>query len=210
MGKKEKKVRIFSALEVADICGVVNQTAINWIKNGFLKAFTTPGGQYRVYREDLLAFLTDRGMRIPEDLAEKGGESAAWQRILIVDDDDTINNLLKKYLLRKLPGFAIAQAFDGFEAGTLLSTWKPGVVLLDINLPGVDGHKLCQRIKSSANSISPVVIAITGLTDGDIEKTIMSEGADAFFAKPLDFDKLRDRIEDLVAARLGKGGRHEP
>ena len=66
MGKKEKKVRIFSALEVADICGVVNQTAINWIKNGFLKAFMTPGGQYRVYAEDLLAFLSSRGMRIPD------------------------------------------------------------------------------------------------------------------------------------------------
>ena len=57
MARKEKKVRTFSALEVADICGVVNQTAINWIRNGFLKAFMTPGGQYRVYLEDLLAFL---------------------------------------------------------------------------------------------------------------------------------------------------------
>ncbi len=206
MGKKEKKVRIFSALEVADICGVVNQTAINWIKNGFLKAFTTPGGQYRVYLEDLLAFLTARGMRIPAEFAEKGDENAAWQRILIVDDDEIINNLLKKYLVRKLPGSAISQAFDGFEAGTLLSEWKPGVVLLDINLPGVDGHKLCQRIKSGAASVSPVVIAITGLTDGGTEQAIMREGADAFFAKPLDFDKLKDRIESLVAARQGKGG----
>jgi PleD family two-component response regulator len=210
MGKKEKKVRIFSALEVADICGVVNQTAINWIKNGFLKAFTTPGGQYRVYLDDLLAFLSERGMRIPADLAEKGDAETAWQRILIVDDDETINNLLKKYMTRKLPGFAIAQAFDGFEAGRQLSEWKPGVVLLDINLPGVDGHKLCQRIKSGASSISPVVIAITGLTDADVERTIVSEGADAFFAKPLDFDALRDKIEGLVAARLGKGGRDEP
>ena len=42
MGKKGKKLKIFSALEVANLCGVVNQTAINWIKNGYLKAFTTP------------------------------------------------------------------------------------------------------------------------------------------------------------------------
>jgi two-component system OmpR family response regulator len=210
MGKKEKKVRIFSALEVADICGVVNQTAINWIKNGFLKAFMTPGGQYRVYLEDLLEFLTARGMRIPPGLADKGNENSGWQRILIVDDDDTINNLLKKYFTRKLPSFTILQAFDGFEAGRLLSESKPGIVLLDINLPGVDGHKLCQRIKSGASSVSPIVIAITGLTDGGVEQAIMREGADAFFAKPLDFDKLKDRIESLVAGRQGKGGRDEP
>ena len=56
MAKSIKKIRIFSALEVANLCGVVNQTAINWIRNGYLKAFTTPGGQYRIYAEDLMAF----------------------------------------------------------------------------------------------------------------------------------------------------------
>ena len=117
MGKKEKKVRIFSALEVADICGVVNQTAINWIKNGFLKAFMTPGGQYRVYAEDLLAFLSSRGMRVPEELQEGDESSADWRRILIVDDDENINTLLKRFLSRRLPSYTIMQAFDGFEAG---------------------------------------------------------------------------------------------
>jgi len=48
---------------VANLCGVVNQTAINWIRNGYLKAFTTPGGQYRIYAEDLISFLDSRGMR---------------------------------------------------------------------------------------------------------------------------------------------------
>ncbi|HVP19535.1 MAG TPA: helix-turn-helix domain-containing protein, partial [Spirochaetia bacterium] len=135
MGKKEKKVRIFSALEVADICGVVNQTAINWIKNGFLKAFMTPGGQYRVYAEDLLAFLTSRGMRIPEELLENEESAADWRRILIVDDDENINTLLKRFLTRRLPSCTIMQAFDGFEAGKQISESKPGVILLDIGLP---------------------------------------------------------------------------
>jgi CheY-like chemotaxis protein len=205
MARKEKKVRIFSALEVADICGVVNQTAINWIRNGFLKAFTTPGGQYRVYLEDLVEFLKSRGMRVPPELAESSDEEPAWQRILIVDDDEMINTLLKKFLSKRFPGSEVRQAFDGFDAGTQLSEWKPGVVLLDINLPGVDGHKLCQRIKAGAGPAVPVVIAITGLTDGSVEEAIMREGADAFFAKPLDLEKLRASIEALVAARQGKG-----
>ena len=70
MPKKTRRIRIFSALEVANLCGVVNQTAINWIRNGYLKAFTTPGGQYRVYAEDLIEFLQGRGMRVPAELAE--------------------------------------------------------------------------------------------------------------------------------------------
>lgn len=210
MARKEKKVRIFSALEVADICGVVNQTAINWIRNGFLKAFTTPGGQYRVYLEDLVEFLRSRGMRIPAELAEGAEEDLSWRRILIVDDDETINTLLKKFLLRRVPDAEVRQAFDGFEAGTQLSEWKPGVVLLDINLPGVDGHRLCQRIKAGAGSSAPVVIAITGLADSGIEETIRKEGADAFFSKPLDLEKLKSAIDALVAARQGKGATREP
>ena len=208
MGKKEKKVRIFSALEVADICGVVNQTAINWIKNGFLKAFMTPGGQYRVYAEDLLAFLSSRGMRVPEELPEGDESSADWRRILIVDDDENINTLLKRFLSRRLPSYTIMQAFDGFEAGKQISEMKPGVILLDISLPGIDGHKLCRRIKEDPVLGSPVIIAITGLTDSTLEKTILGEGADAYYAKPLDFEKLCARIEELTASRIPAGDTH--
>ncbi len=208
MGKKEKKVRIFSALEVADICGVVNQTAINWIKNGFLKAFMTPGGQYRVYAEDLLTFLTSRGMRVPDDLMESEESAADWRRVLIVDDDENINTLLKRFLNRRLPAFTVMQAFDGFEAGRQISEWKPGVILLDINLPGIDGHKLCRRIKEDPALGSPVIIAITGLTDSSLEQTIVAEGADAFFAKPLDFEKLCARIEEITAARVAPADAH--
>ena len=48
---------VYSAMEVARFCGVVNQTAINWIKNQYIKAFQTPSGQYRVYPDDLVAFM---------------------------------------------------------------------------------------------------------------------------------------------------------
>ena len=86
MANQGKKVRIFSALEVANICGVVNQTAINWIKNGHLKAFTTPGGQYRVYAEDLHEFLSSRGMRVPDEIEEIAGSGE--RSILIVEDEE--------------------------------------------------------------------------------------------------------------------------
>jgi len=204
MAKKEKKVRIFSALEVADICGVVNQTAINWIKNGFLKAFMTPGGQYRVYAEDLFTFLPSRGMRIPAELSDNQEEGPDWERILIVDDDQAINTAIKRYMTRKMPGYTIMQAFDGFEAGKLISEARPGVILLDISLPGIDGHKLCRRIKEDQALGGPIIIAITGIADDDAETTILAEGADAFFRKPLNFEKMEEKIEELSTARVSR------
>jgi two-component system OmpR family response regulator len=206
MAKNEKQVRIYSALEVAHICGVVNQTAINWIKNGHLKAFQTPGGQYRVYAEDLVSFLTSRGMRVPSDLTT--GEMVQPDRdlVLIVDDDPQINTLLMRFLLKKDPVRRILQAFDGFEAGRLIADRRPEAVILDIGLPGIDGHGLCRRIKEDTALARPVIVAISGLNQGVDGAVILEEGADAFFAKPLDLDQLEARLRDLVAVRRGAGG----
>ena len=204
MAKNEKQVRIYSALEVARICGVVNQTAINWIKNGHLKAFQTPGGQYRVYAEDLTAFLTSRGMRVPADLTTGAAAQPDRDLVLIVDDDPQINTVLMRFLQKKDPGRRILQAFDGFEAGRLISERRPEAVVLDIGLPGLDGHGLCRRIKEDTAFARPVIVAISGL--GQDGAVILDEGADAFFAKPLDLEQLEARLRELVAVRRGGEG----
>ncbi len=201
MTKRVKKVRIFSALEVANICGVVNQTAINWIKNNHLKAFTTPGGQYRIYSEDLIDFLNNRGMRVPEELSEVANKLNKNKKIMIIDDDKDLNEMMKLIFERKLKDFDIIQAFDGFEAGKRLVSEKPDVIILDIDLPGVNGHLLCTKIKEDKDLKSPVVISISGLDDTLEEEKILSEGADAFFTKPLDFEKLISAMKDLLGAR---------
>ena len=206
MAKNGKRIRIFSALEVANICGVVNQTAINWIKNGHLKAFITPGGQYRVYADDLIDFLNNRGMRVPEELENLKEEKLSWNNILVVDDDRDLNDLLKRYLEKRHPECTILQAFDGFEAGQIISEWIPGVIILDINLPGIDGHKLCQKLKSDGAGESPVIIAITGLDDPNEQKEMIKNGADAFFAKPLELEQLNLTIKQLIQKYRGEDG----
>jgi len=195
MAKNGKKIRIFSALEVANMCGVVNQTAINWIKHDYLKAFTTPGGQYRVYADDLADFLKSRGMRMPEDLQQVLREqNGGITTILIVEDEEELNNLLTRFFKKKENGFEVYQAYDGFEAGRIVAEKKPELVILDIDLPGIDGHKLCKRIKEDSSLRNPVVISISGLDNPEEKERILSEGAEAFFPKPLDFDKIYEAI----------------
>ncbi len=204
MAKTDKKIRIFSALEVANICGVVNQTAINWIKNGYLKAFTTPGGQYRVYSEDLVEFLHSRGMRMPEELQRLLAEQMTITTAAIIDDDRDLNGLLKQYISSRYPDIEVHQAFDGFEAGKVVAAVKPGLVFLDIDLPGVDGHRLCKQIKEDNSLGNPIIISISGLDDPAVAKQIVDEGADAFLPKPLDFDALGLTVDELISGRAGK------
>lgn len=197
MAKKRRKIRIFSALEVANICGVVNQTAINWIKNGYLDAFTTPGGQYRVYAENLFSFLKSRGMKIPGELRALIETGDTEKGIIIVDDDKEFNNMLKSYLKQKLPTAKILQAYNGFEAGRDIAESRPGIVILDIDLPGMDGTQLCTQIKNDTSFGKPAVISVTGLNDTQARKAVLDAGADAFFAKPFDFNDLFNLINKL-------------
>ena len=201
MGRQEKRVRIFSALEVANICGVVNQTAINWIKSEHLKAFTTPGGQYRVYAEDLIDFLEERKMRIPPELGSPSDSEVDPRLILIVDDDKDLNAVLARMLQRRLPETEILQAFDGFEAGRIITERRPGLIILDFDLPGINGVSLCRRIKTDSSIGKPSVISITGFDTESMRDELLLAGADDFFAKPLDFDGLIYKASGLLQAR---------
>ena len=201
---KDARVRLFSALEAASLCGVVNQTTINWIKSGHLKAFMTPGGQYRIYAEDLLAFLEERKMRVPDALRAEGAAELDSGLVLIVDDDLDLNQILKRILERNLPGIRVEQAFDGFEAGRKVSEQKPALIFLDYDLPGMDGASLCSRIRSDPSIGKPSIISMTGLDTPDVRDKLLGAGADDFFPKPLDFDSLCEKARELLAARAPK------
>lgn len=197
MKKEKQKPQIYSALEVANICGVVNQTAINWIKSNYVKAFKTPGGQYRVYPEDLVVFMKSRGMNVPQFLLDSCTQNDEYisKSLLIVDDDKGLNSVIAKYLLKKFANLEIFQAFDGFEAGALMSQEKPGCVILDLDLPGVDGFSLCERINKDDSFNAPDILVITALQDSDVEKRIESIGIKKFMRKPLNLSDLAACVE---------------
>lgn len=190
---QEEKSKVYSALEVANICGVVNQTAINWIRNNHLKAFKTPGGQFRVYPDDLAEFMQKRSMIIPEDVLNNCKKRAFQDediKILIVDDDKGFNDLIFKSISAKFEKASVAQAFDGFEAGTMMVSKQPKCLILDLNLPGIDGIKLYQRLKSSDAFGHPEVIVVTGMNDEETEKKCRELGVKYFFRKPVFIPEL--------------------
>jgi two-component system, OmpR family, response regulator len=194
---QQKRIQIFSALEIANMCGVVNQTAINWIRNGYLKAFNTPGGQYRVYKDDLVEFIKNRGMRVPDILADIDGQGANWKKLIIIDDDVGLNNAINAYLSKNFAELSVFQSFDGFDAGVQLVEKKPGFVLLDLALPGVNGQELCKRIKTNPSFGKPFVIVITALEDAGLESEMYRMGADKFFRKPL---VMQDILQSIKVA----------
>lgn len=195
MSDNLKKPVVYSALEVAKFCGVVNQTAINWIKNKYIKAFQTPGGQYRVYPEDLIVFMKKKNIKIPKELVQACSKKT--NTLLLVDDDRAWNDVMAKYLNSKLTETEIYQAYDGFEAGALMVEKHPSLVVLDLDLPGIDGLRICRTIKNGDSFGKPVIIVTTALEDDGLEHECMELGVAKFLKKPINLPMLAENLKNL-------------
>jgi excisionase family DNA binding protein len=193
MPKDGRRVRIFSALEVANICGVVNQTAINWIRNGHLKAFTTPGGQYRIYAKDLAAFLDKRGMSTSGEVLQVMMENASWNNLLIAAEK-AINDCVKTDLEKLLSHYTVIQAFNWFEVGRKITEEKPGFVLLDAELPGGNISEFLETMKEDSFFGKPYVFLMTDSLKTDDTSIIK---ADLVLTKPKKKKKLELAIKSI-------------
>ena len=187
MEKKRKRIKIYSALEVANICGVVNQTAINWIKNGSLKAFTTPGGQYRVYAEHLVDFLKERGMKVPAEVLESLNDGFVNEKkILIIDTDRVAIKELRDSLADSLTGYSFISAVTSFDAGRLLMAEKPEIIILTEAFPELTVENLYDTISSRRDYEKPAIIFIADENSTARE----SRKADLFLHQPVEIEKL--------------------
>lgn len=135
MAGKRKKTKLYSALEVANICGVVNQTAINWIRKGTIKAFTTPGGQYRIYPNDLAQFLVENNMRVPEELVEflQSPENAAKPSIVLLTDNSDLFQNIDSFIEKKRE-IDLYQVTTVKQAMRAIAMYNPSVVLTDASV----------------------------------------------------------------------------
>ncbi len=188
------KRKTFTTFDIAKLCDVYPTTVANWIDEGKLNAFSTPGGHRRVNGKDLLKFLKKYKMPVPEELlAQKSGFK---KKILIVDDDPKVLRSITEVLKKKRGKDKIYTAVDGFEAGQAVIEFGPDLVILDIMLPGINGFKVCENIREKNKKVK--IIAVTGYDTEENKNKILAAGADAYFPKPLKINELLMCMHDLL------------
>ena len=178
----------FSTSEVAKYCHVTADTIRKWAEAGKITVFKTPGGHRRIRREDLLRFLRENSIPLHEDLNDGS------VKILVVDDEKSVVSLVRRFLERSKMSFEVRVAMDGFEVGQQMGTFRPGVVFLDIRLPGIDGFEVCRRIKAMEDGQAIEIIAMTGYYDNEVAERIIGLGATMCLQKPFTPDDLRKAL----------------
>ena len=117
-------------------------------------------------------------------------------RILLVDDNAENRRFLSRRLERR--GFEVLVAQDGAAAVEMAKAEKPDLVLMDMNMPKVDGWEATRQIKAAPESASMPVIGLTAhALEGDRDRAIEAGCAD-YHTKPVEFEKLMEQIEQLL------------
>ncbi len=119
--------------------------------------------------------------------------------VLLVDDEDQLRRVMRDLLERQ--GYTIVEARDGAEALAEIDRAAPDLVILDLNLPGVDGYTVLSQVRSREATRNLPVIVLTAKGDEDNEVRVLELGADDFLTKPFRARALAARLESLLGRR---------
>jgi two-component system cell cycle response regulator DivK len=119
------------------------------------------------------------------------------RRILLVEDNEMNRDMLSRRLARR--GFAILLASDGLEGLQMARAEHPDLVLLDMDLPILDGWEAARRLKAAQDTRSIPIIALTAhAMSGDRERALEA-GCDDYETKPIELDRLLSKMANLLA-----------
>ncbi len=121
------------------------------------------------------------------------------RKVLLVDDEDSLRRVMKDLLERE--GYVVAEARDGVQALDQVDKFGPDVVVLDLNLPGLDGYGVLSHLRSRPATQSVPVIVLTAKGDEDNEVRVFELGADDFLTKPVRARALSARLDVVLNRR---------
>ena len=119
--------------------------------------------------------------------------------ILIVEDNELNRDMLSRRLKRK--GYGVRTVGDGQAALDLISQGAPNIVLMDMNLPIMNGWDACKALRAQPQTSTLPIIALTAHAMSGDEQKALAAGCDDYTTKPIDFPLLISKIEKLLAAR---------
>ncbi|HEX6517861.1 MAG TPA: response regulator transcription factor [Nocardioidaceae bacterium] len=115
------------------------------------------------------------------------------QRVLVVEDERTINQAVADRLTAE--GLTVRQEYDGRAAVLAAERWTPDLVVLDVMLPGLDGHEVCRRVQAAR----PVPVLMLTARDDETDVLVgLGVGADDYLTKPFSMRELVARVRALL------------
>lgn len=132
-------------------------------------------------------------------MASNGPVDAPTNRILVVDDEESLADMLSTAL--RFAGYEVDSVPTGLDALHAVKTTPPDLIILDVNLPDIDGFEVCRRIRNDGFT-SPVIF-LTARDSTDDLRTGFGGGGDDYLTKPFNLEELSLRIEAVLRRTQG-------
>lgn len=198
MGKQEKKIdRPEPTLSTSDIAKYCRTSVVNvnrWIKSGELESYRYPAGRYKITKENFRKFLVTNNIPIVDGFFE----DKIIPKILIGEDDKDFAKGLKSTISKQYGDIEIEVLEDGYEVLLRIGTFKPDMLILDIEIPTIDGLEVCSRIKEQEDLQDIKVLAITAHSEIYPREEVLKRGADELLHKPFSVDDLFQNIDNML------------
>jgi two-component system, chemotaxis family, response regulator PixH len=208
---------IYSITTVATMTGIPVTTLRYWERAyGLVVPKRSEGGR-RLYSDDDVAHLRWLKARIEQEGLQAGAAHELLRRqlqtsatavaprrgaiMILVAERDPITAEVEEYFLRK-EGYDVFIVLDGRRAMDEAVTRQPDLIVLDIILPGMNGLKVCQSLKTNPKT-APIPILVFSVLD--MRERAAAAGADGFLLKPLEEPELIEQIERLLGRRPDEG-----
>ncbi len=135
----------------------------------------------------------------PEPPRVSGPHGLPARKVLLVDDEDSLRKVVKDLLERD--GYIVSEARDGVQALDQVDRVGPDIIVLDLNMPGLDGYGVLSHLRSRPATADIPVIVLTAKSDEDNEVRVFELGADDFLTKPFRARALSARLEAVLGRR---------
>lgn len=183
-----------SSEEVAELLMVTPLSLCEWVQQGRLHATLDAADEQRFQLQDIHRFARESKMLLARPQRER-------LRVLVVDADPAAARILLGLFDNLAEGLEARAAHNAFDAGRMMHTFRPDVVLLDFNRPQHDGFEICRTIKADPASHGVRVIAMSGGEDLALAQRVRMAGGEGCITKPLQtahlFEALGLRFEPL-------------
>src|SRR4029077_19884274 len=118
------------------------------------------------------------------------------KKILLIEDNELNRDMLSRRLQKR--GYEVVMAADGETGVAMAQAEAPGLILMDVSLPGIDGWEATRRLRAAPETRHIPIVALTAYTtSGDRDKALAA-GCDDFDTKPIDLPRLLGEIEPLL------------
>ena len=124
----------------------------------------------------------------------------AQAKVLYIEDDQASRRLVKRVLGSS--GYEVFLASDGIEGVTLAQQTQPNLILMDINLPYLDGRVITTRLKSNSIFRETPIIALTANNSADNKKLALAAGCSGFLSKPIDVDEFPNQVSSYLNGKI--------